>query len=279
MHDQAERLREIARQYQQRDRENAPHLLVVTSGKGGVGKSTISLNLAIRLSDGGSKVLLVDADANLGSLDVMLGLAPRFRIGHVLRGERDLEDVLISPQAGLRILPASSGDIEYPVQDDDAVERLLSEILALDERMDFVIVDTGAGLHREILSYCRRADEILVVSGPEPTSVMDAYAVMKVVWSDRPDAAIRLVLNNVHTPAEADEVGGKLSMAVQHFLHRDLAIMGAVPADSSVPRAVQQQQPLMKLYAGSAAALSIQSLASQVMREAGSSLERRMASL
>jgi len=279
MSDQATRLREIAQRFELRDRLSSPRVMVVTSGKGGVGKSTVALNLALTLGEAGQKVLLVDADTNLGSIDIMLGVSPRFRMGEVLRGEADLEDVLFTPAKNLRVLPASSGDAEHPDLTEGDVDRMFADIATLHERPTVVLVDTGAGMHREVMAYCMKADELLVVAGPEPTSVMDAYAMMKVVWAERPEASLSLVLNNVRTSAEAEEVGGKLSQAVRHFLKRELVILGAVPADQSVQRAVLQQLPLVKAFPRSPASLAFRSLASQVSMDVQRNIERRVMSL
>ncbi len=276
MPDQASRMRDLALQARLSGPSIRPRLTAVTSGKGGVGKSTLSLNLAIKLCDAGRQVLLVDADTNLGSLDVMLGIAPRFRLGHFLRGEMELADVLLTAQPGLRLLPASSGDLHHPAMDAGAQSRLLAELLLSGD--DDIVLDTGAGMQTEVMEYCRRADDILVVAGPEPTSVMDAYAMMKTIWSIKADAEIRLVLNNVRSPREADETGGKLAMAVQHFLHRELRILGSVPADQAVGKAIIQQQPLVRAFPRSAAALSLQALASQLLRPPVREAERRAVS-
>jgi flagellar biosynthesis protein FlhG len=275
MHDQATHLREIAQRFRKEASSRRPIVLAVTSGKGGVGKSTIALNLAIMLSDAGRNVLLVDADANLGSLDIMLGLAPRFRLGHVLRGEMELQDILLSPQSRLRILPASSGETDYPAMDGDTQERLLDEISELDDRPELVIIDTGAGLNQEIISYAERADEVYVVSSPEPTSVMDAYAMMKVVWGCKPDAEIKLILNCIGSEQEAEEVIGKLRMAVRHFLRRELTVLGTIPADGAVGKAIAQQQPVAKLYPKSDVSRAMRGLAQVILDQTHIVLERR----
>lgn len=276
MLDQASRMRDLALQARLSGSRGRPRLTAVTSGKGGVGKSTLSLNLAIKLCDAGRKVLLVDADTNMGSLDVMLGIAPRFRLGHFLRGEMDLGDVLVTAQPGLRLLPASSGDLHHPAMDAGAQARLLAELLLCGD--DDIVLDTGAGMQAEVMEYCRRADDILVVAGPEPTSVMDAYAMMKTIWSIKADAEIRLVLNNVRSPREADETGCKLAMAVRHFLHRELRVLGSVPADQAVGKAIIQQQPLVRAFPRSAAAFSLQALASQLLLPPVREAERRAVS-
>ena len=278
MLDQATRMRELARAASIGIPSVRPRFLMVTSGKGGVGKSTIALNIAIALADKGARTLLVDADNNLGSIDVMLGVAPMFRLGHVLRGERSMEEILVSIRPRLKILPASSGDTKYPGTSVDIHERLVDEVCAMEEQFDVVVIDTGAGLNRGMIALAKRSDDIFVVSGPEPTAVMDAYAVMKVIWAEVEDASIRLILNNVRTSKEAEEVGSKLQMAVAHFLRRDIRIMGSVPADGNVQRAVIQQQPIVVAYPHSAASLSIHALAQGIFRTSSVRRERTVTS-
>ncbi|MGA9121582.1 MAG: MinD/ParA family protein [Bacteroidota bacterium] len=275
MHDQATRMREIAKEYQEREARRRPHILAVTSGKGGVGKSTIALNLSLKLNDAGQRVLLVDGDTNLGSLDVMLGFAPRYRMGDVLRGNMDVEDVLVTAQPGLKILPASAGDVEYPLGGISLQDRLFEEILGIEEQFDCIVIDTGAGLNDEVIGYLDHADDILLVTTPEPTAIMDAYAMMKVVWSVNGAARIQGVLNAVRSPREGDEVGRKLRMAVNHFLKRDLDIVGMIPADTQAPKAIVLQVPLVKSFPHSAAALSIQSLANHVLLQLVHRSERK----
>jgi len=275
MHDQATRMREIAQQYMERESRRRPSVIVVTSGKGGVGKSTVALNAALTLSAEGHKVLLVDADSNLGSLDVMLGIAPRHRIGDVLRGNMAVEDVMVTGPSGLRLLPASTGDAAYPLGGEEMQERLMAEILGTDEPFACVMIDTGAGLNDEVIRYAGYADELLVVTTPEPTAIMDAYAMMKVIWSVRVDAKLQVVLNNVRSPREADDITAKLKMAVNHFLKRDVDVVAAVPADPNVSKAITQQIPLVQAYPFSAASLSLQSFAHHVLLHLMTRSERK----
>ncbi len=275
MPDQATRMREIAQQYREREARRRPCVIVVTSGKGGVGKSTLALNTALTLSSTGHKVLLVDADSNLGSLDVMLGIAPRYRMGDVLRGNMAVEDVLVTGPSGLKVLPASTGDVSYPLGGQEMQERLMAEILGTDEPFECILIDTGAGLNDEVIGYAGYADELLVVTTPDPTAIMDAYAMIKVVWSVRVDTKLQVVINNARSPREAEEVGAKLRMAVNHFLKRDVEITAAIPADPNVSRAIVQQVPLVQAYPYTAASLSLQSFASHLLPSIMARSERK----
>jgi len=277
MPDQATRMREIAQHYRQAALATKPYMLTITSGKGGVGKSTIALNLAIKLCDTGKRVLLFDADANLAGLNVMLGISPRYRLSHVLRGERDIEDVLFSPYSRLKILAGSSGEVDYPVMTGPLQAQLLDDLLMLEERFDVLLVDTGAGLNPEIIGYTEHADETLVVTGVEPTAVMDAYAMIKVIVASKNDAQISLVLNNARLPREAEEAAAKLQLAVTNFLKRDIRYLGSVPYDANVAKAVVGQQPVVRAFPLSAASLSIQSIAQMIVHRSLHSSVRRVA--
>jgi flagellar biosynthesis protein FlhG len=259
--DQATNLRQMTARTRATSKVSRPHVVTVTSGKGGVGKSTVALNLAIKLSEAGKNVLLVDADANLANLDVMVGLSPQWRLNHVLRREIDLEDALVNPYARLKILAGSSGDPEYPLHDMEQQNRLLHELVSTEERFDLVMIDTAAGLNREIVNFAIHSDDVLVVTNAEPTSVMDAYAMMKIVLAGNPAVPLSFIMNSIRLPQLAEEAAAKLQKALRHFLNAEARYVGFVPFDESIPRAVTQQKPLVKIYPNSAAGLSIQSFA------------------
>jgi flagellar biosynthesis protein FlhG len=275
MPDQASRMRDLASRTRRRRSGGGPLLLTVTSGKGGVGKSTIALNLALALAGSGVKVLLVDADANLAGLDILLGMAPRFRLGNVLRREREIEEVLISAGPGLKVLPGSSGDVDYPLLTAERQAQLLEDLRALEERFDVVLIDTAAGLTREVVAFATEADNVLVVTTPEPTAVVDAYAMVKVVTVSRPDAEVEMLINAARLPREAEEAAHKLRLAVAHFLKREIRCAGVIPYDPAVHTAVQEQKPLMISAPRSAAALSVQAVARAFAGQHLTSIEGR----
>ena len=257
MPDQAERMRQIAERYR---RPLRPHVITVTSGKGGAGKSTVALNLAIAFCDLGKRVILLDADSNLGGLDVMLKLSPHYRLADVLRDDVDLEDALMAPREGLRILAGNSGEVDYPLLTPGVQERLLNEILGLRDRYDVLMIDTAAGLTPEVIQFAEPADETLIVTTTEPTAILDAYAMMKVLWAERADATVNLIVNAVREPADADETVNRLRIAVDHFLGRSFGYPGFVPFDPCVHKAIVQQEPVITRFPRSAASLSIKAI-------------------
>lgn len=264
--DQATNLRRLASSKKGTVSGSQPSLVTITSGKGGVGKSTVALSLAKKLSELGERVLLVDGDANLGNLDVMLGVSPKYRISHVLRQEIDIEDALVHPSPRLTFLAGTSGETDYPLIGLEQQTRFLDALCSTEEQFDLVILDTAAGLTREIVNIIVHSTEVIVVTNPEPTSVMDAYAVMKVVWASNPEIPMSFLMNAVRIPAQADDAAEKLRLALSHFLKSDAAYLGAIPYDEHVSQAVIAQRPVVDSYPHSAVSLSMQSLAQVFVR-------------
>jgi flagellar biosynthesis protein FlhG len=260
-------MRAMMRGYADAGRPARPYLLTITSGKGGVGKSTVALNVGLALSRLGKKVLLVDADANLAGLDVMAGVSPRFRLGDVLRGDQDVDSVLVTLAPGLQLLPGSNGDPSYPQPTVGEQEALLSEVMDRDEHVDVVIIDTAAGLTPEIIRYGEEADSVLVVTTPEPTAVMDAYAMIKVLGLSAPGQMVELVINSARTIRDGEETYTKIRAAILHFLGREVACAGIIPADVRAGESIRSQKALVSAFPHCAAALSLQSLARTILRD------------
>lgn len=264
--DQAAALRELAVNKTHSRSVASVHTWAVTSGKGGVGKSVFALNFAIALCEAGRTVLLVDADENLGKIDVMMGLSPQYRIPDVVSGTVTVDDALLNPLPGLFLLAGSSGSMNYPeitIQERTAFIRKIS----LSSRgITDVIFDTGAGIHHRVITYAAAADDVIIVSHPEPVTILDAYAVIKMIAAKNNDVSLNVVMNKSHSPTECDEAAAKLRKAVKHFLSTDVRYLGIVPFDEQVGKAIMQQVPLTKAYARSAAALCIRSIAKSLMQ-------------
>jgi flagellar biosynthesis protein FlhG len=242
--------------------------IVITSGKGGVGKSTIALNLAGWMGYEGLSVLLVDADANLGSLDVMLGMAPVRRVGEVLRSECDLDDVLVPAMNNVTLLPGSSGDPMYPSSRNGGQRDVLRILASAGERFDIVLIDTSAGLSRENIGYALAAGETVVVSNARPTAIMDSYAVIKQFLIEGV-TGVKILMNGVHDLREADEAAEKLRTAVHHFLEGDIEYLGAIPFDPHAVDAETRQDALMRIHPSSRASRSMRKLAGRFLHEGG----------
>ncbi len=277
MFDQAAKLRTIASSIKETETSlKEPYIVTVTSGKGGVGKSTLSLNLSIALAALGKKVLLVDGDSNLANLDVLLGMSPPVRLSNVLRGEKSIKEAMFPVWRGLKIIPGSSGDIRFPLFDTEVQLKLFEELKLLYD-FDFVFLDTGAGLNSEVVTSALNTDATLVITTPEPTAIMDAYAVIKTVCLEaNGNLNLNLIVNSAWSPIEADETGKKLQTVVKHFLKTQIHYLGFVPYDRNVHQAVIEQQPVLLRFPKSVSAQYIHKIAQLLVRQVNVFLKERV---
>lgn len=240
-------------------------VISVTSGKGGVGKSNVVSNLAIALSTQGKKVLLIDADLGLGNLDVLLGLSPVYNLNHVLSGEKGIMDILIDGPAGIKIIPAGTGAQELTNLGQHEKLKLLDELDMLEEQFDFLIVDTEAGISENVTYFTVAAQEIFVVVTPEPTSITDVYALIKLLSTRYSEHHFKVLINMAKDSEEALEVFRKLANVAGRFLDISLDYLGCVVKDEKVIEAVKRQKAVMELFPDSEAAQCFATLARRVI--------------
>jgi flagellar biosynthesis protein FlhG len=248
---------------------NSPYRLVVTSGKGGVGKSTLALNAAWLLAGMNLRVVLVDGETNMANLDVLSGCSPEYRMGDVLRGERDMEDCFVTLRDGLRFLAGDSGDLERPGTVMGRQEQIYSAVDGLEDCADVVLVDTASGMNGEALGYALGADEVVVVTSPEPTGIIDTYAVIKILRHHRFGGKLGVAVNGARRPSDADEAMAKLRCAVSHFLGLPFQYAASLPHDPAVSRCVAGQEILVSRHPASPAALSLRALAQNISYSVG----------
>jgi flagellar biosynthesis protein FlhG len=225
-------------------------VISVTSGKGGVGKSTVAVNLGLALVRRGLKVLLIDADLGLGNLDILLGLTPRFTIQDALALQCPLADVIVDGPGGLRILPASSGIPELAMLDESQKLYLLNEMDHYREDVDVVLIDTGAGISHNVLFFNLGARERILVVNNQPPAIADVYALIKILVSQHGEKNFKLLVNGLGHEREAELVYRTLLRVTERFLGREIALdyLGFIPYDEAVPQAVIRQQPVLVLY-------------------------------
>ena len=273
MQDQAENLRQLV------ERLNAPsgaekpiephancRVIAVTSGKGGVGKTNISVNFALAMASRGKKVLLFDADMGLANVDVMLGIVPHFNLAHVLTGQKTLAEIITDGPNGIRLVASGSGGVrELADLNDEQRNKFLNALLALQSQSDLILIDTGAGLHRNVLAFVLAAEEVVIVTTAEPTSLMDAYGMIKILYREKKNPVISVIVNMVSNQAEADEAGRKLTILARRFLNLEIDYLGFVPRDQAMIRAVKEQKPVMLSAPNSPAAISINRLAEAIL--------------
>jgi flagellar biosynthesis protein FlhG len=239
-------------------------VIAVTGGKGGVGKSNVSINLGVCLATMGRRVALLDADLGLANIDVLLGLRPTQNLENVLSGECTLEDILLTGPAGIQIIPASSGTQRMTTLGALEHAGLIHAFSELSESLDVLIVDTAAGISDSVISFVRAAQEILVVVCDEPSSITDAYALIKILNKDYGVDRFRVVANMTRTAQEGRNLYNKLTQVADRFLDVTLQYVGSIPFDESVRKAVQRQKSVVELSPRSKAAVAYKQLAEKV---------------
>ena len=245
---------------------NPVQVVAVTGGKGGVGKTNVSVNLGVALCKLGRRVTLLDADLGLANVDVLLGLKPRRNLADVLEGHATLAEVVVPGPSGLRIVPAASGTQAMVQLGPREHAGLISAFSEIAHQMDVLIVDTAAGISDEVISFLLAAQEIIVVVCNEPTSITDAYALIKVLNSQYGVKRVRVLANMVRSQQEGKSVFAKLVTVTERFLEVTLEYAGWIPFDEHVRRAVQRQRSVVDAYPSSKASQSFMELAREVDR-------------
>lgn len=245
-------------------RKSHTRVIAVTSGKGGVGKSNIVANLGFVLSRFGKKVLILDADLGLGNLDVLLGLAPKYNLSHAIAGEKTIPEIVIEGPGNVKILPASSGIQELSDLTDEQKTRMFTALDLLIDSVDFFLIDTGAGISSNVMHFNSSAPEILVVVSPEPTSITDAYALMKVLSLDYSRKHFRLLVNLARSSKEALEVYKQLELVADRFLDIKIEYMGHVLVDENVKKGVRLQKVVSEILPDTKASRCFAALAKKI---------------
>ncbi|MBD9437509.1 MinD/ParA family protein [Pseudoxanthomonas sp. PXM03] len=242
-------------------------VIAITGGKGGVGKTNVSVNLAVSLAGMGKRTLLMDADLGLANVDVLLGLSPKFTLADLVAGRCGLEDVLLEGPEGVLVVPASSGFRHMAELAPAEHVGLVNVFSELQRALDFMVVDTAAGITDSVLTFCQAAQDTVVVVCDEPASITDAYALIKVLARERGLDRVHVIANMVRDPNEGRKLYEKLARVCERFLG-DVALhyLGAVPQDDWLRRAVQRQQPVVKAYPGSPSARAIAEIARMTAR-------------
>ena len=244
-------------------------VISVTSGKGGVGKSNVVVNLAVTLANMGKKVLVIDADLGIGNIDILLGLRPQFTMNHVLSGEKRLDEIIITAPGGIKVVPAGLGVQEYTSLGTPERLRLLDELDRLEEDFDVFIIDTEAGISENVTYFNVAAREILVVVSPEPTSITDVYALIKLLSTRYGERHFKVLVNMARDQKEAINVFEKLFNVSDRFLNISLDYMGCVLRDDLVGESVRRQKPVCQLYPNAKASRGFTALARKIMASGG----------
>ncbi|MFH0781267.1 MAG: MinD/ParA family protein [Pseudomonadota bacterium] len=268
--DQAKTLRDLNSQYPgpiPQKAELSTSVYAITSGKGGVGKTAVTANLAYALGSMGKRVLILDADLGLANIDVVFGISPTFNLNHFFNGEQDLQGIMIDGPMGIKILPAGSGIQNFTNLDSHQKMRLLDGLDAMQNHFDFVLIDTEAGISENVTYFNTAAQEILVVTTPEPTAITDAYALMKLLSTQYHEKSFNLVVNQIETEDDALEVYKKLTMVANRYLDISINYLGSIPEDRQMVDSIRKQKVISELYPGSKISLAFRQLAGRISTE------------
>ncbi len=259
--DQAEGVRLLARAKPRHAR-----VLAVTSGKGGVGKTNVSVNLAIAIAQRGKKVVLVDLDLGLANADILLDLNSRYNLSQVLTGRKTIEEVALPAMGGIRVVPGASGVERLANLSDVERETLLSSFEALHRDADYILFDTGAGISKNTTAFLAAADEVIVVTVPEPTAVVDAYAVIKMLSRESDRGDLHILINQCSGREEAEKFANGIAATANKLLNAYVEKLGYVVTDPRVGQAVRQRRPFLLAYPGSPASACLRSVAERLVR-------------
>jgi flagellar biosynthesis protein FlhG len=247
--------------------------IAITGGKGGVGKSNVAVNVALELASAGWRVTLLDADLALANADVLLGVNPQYHLGHVLSGERMLYEVIIETDNGVRLIPGGSGIEELANLSRAQQRRLIAELSAMEDDSDFLIVDTPAGIAHNVTSVLQAASEVIVVTTPDPTAIVDAYATIKVLHRQSPTKPISLIVNDVVGIGDAEQTFSQINAAAKRFLQHPIEHLGTIPRDAELAEAVRRQVPVVYYAPQTPASRSLRLIAKRLDQRRRASLD------
>lgn len=262
MNDQAKKLRDqMALNSLQARQNRVTRVVTVTSGKGGVGKSNFSLNFALSLIEMGQKVLILDADLGLANIDVLMGITPKHNLHQMIEQRTPIWEIIEKGPGGLEFIAGRSGFTKISMLDDQKLSYLFEQLNLLEGYADTIIIDTGAGMSKESLQFILSADEVCLVTTPEPTALTDAYAIIKMVHSKNPGFRPRLIVNRVHSMEEGPSTADRLSLVAKKFLGAEILYMGFIFEDGNVSKSVKKQEPFYLAYPNSPASINMRGIA------------------
>lgn len=265
--DQAQQLRNIIKMNNIKQKTTA-RVITVTSGKGGVGKSNVAINLGIQLKKLGNNVIILDADFGLANIEVMFGTIPKYNLKDTIEGKKSLKEIITEGPLGVKFISGGTGVEGLANLSKVQLGNLLRSVEELDEIADIIIIDTGAGISDSVLEFVASGSEVLLVTTPEPTSLTDSYSLLKALNSykgfSKENTKIKIIANKVSSMVEGRNLFTKLNMVTERFLGMTLEFLGAVPLDEQIIKAVMQQKPISISYPGSKATKALEKLAAEL---------------
>lgn len=278
--DQAERLRELVK-IKKQETENSENIdenddisyinkktstkvIAVASGKGGVGKSNFTVNVALELNKMGNRVMILDADLGLANVDILLGINPQYNLSHVLKEEKDMRDIITETEYGIKVIASGSGVKELVNLSNQQRNRFIEKMSELEDIVDILLIDTGAGISKNTLSFMYAADYSIVITTPEPTALMDAYGLIKVASLNKKNIQLKLIVNIVNTKEEAKEISSRVILLSRRFLNIFVEPYGYIFRDKNVLNSVMLQKPFSIHYPDTKATQCIKQIAEKI---------------
>ena len=276
--DQAEQLRNVIKVHNQNNM-NTARVVAVTSGKGGVGKSNLSVNLAACLRKAGKRVIIFDADFGLANIEIMFGAMPKYNLSDVIYHGKSIQEIITQGPLEIGFISGGSGIVSLNGLQPEQIKYLVKSINELNNLADYIIIDTGAGSSEQVLEFVVTSPEIILVTTPEPTSLTDSYSLLKTLFKKKEfnsnETVIHVVANKVHSTEDARAVYEKLNSVIAQFLHGNLNYLGMIPQDLAVEHAVRQQKVVSISEPNSKAAKAFEILASNLLQDAGEETQPR----
>lgn len=265
MADQAETLRELMKSKNPTATQKKTRIITVTSGKGGVGKTNVSINLALAYAQLGKKVIVMDADLGLANVNVVLGIIPKYNLYHLIRKQKSMRDIIMDTNYGIQIVAGASGFAKIANLSEDERKNFVEELSEL-SFADIIIIDTSAGVSNNVLSFVAAADDVLIVTTPEPTAITDAYGIIKIIATeiDNINLGMKLIVNRVSSVTEGKKVAGRVVNIAGQFLNLKVDYLGYIYDDPSVQSAVIKQRPFLYLDPKGKASICVQHIVSRL---------------
>lgn len=276
--DQAEKLRRMIddkklrqsaekKEKVEKEKVKKARVITVTSGKGGVGKTNVTVNLAVALSEMGFKVVILDADLGLANIDLIFGIVPKYTIADLINGEKTVYEVLSDGPNDVKFIAGGSGIESLAELNQSQIDKFIENISLLDKIFDIILIDTGAGISENVMSFVMAADEVILVTTPEPTSMMDAYAVVKMIAGRDKNKEIKIVVNRAENANEAKMISERLTTVTERFLKIKLKTLGYILFDEAVIKSVKQQRPFITNYPKSHAAKMMREISRKITED------------